>query len=304
MKISIIVPVYNNECTLNKLIERCFFSAKSCYKKVEVILVDDGSTDRSFEVLEQIAKKNKNLKIIRLTRNFGQHIAMMAGLEAAHADHYLWIDADLEEKPEYIVPLKEKLEQGYEVVVGIRKNARHSLFRRVTAKIFSYIFSRMSDFPVIDNATNMRLMTQKFKDHIIRFSEFPFIGGMTSWTGVKIGIIDCQWVSSKRTSSYSLLKLIKHGKIGLLQFSSKLLRISSVLGLIVSSMSFCYIIYLFVLFLFQGRVIPGYYSIVVLLSICFGLQSIFLGIIGEYISEIFELIKNRPKYLIDKKINF
>jgi dolichol-phosphate mannosyltransferase len=304
MKLSITIPVYNNENTLTKLVEQCFSSAKKRYKLVEIIAVDDGSTDRSFEVLQKIAKKNKNLKIIKLTRNFGQHIAMMAGLEAVNADHYLWIDADLEEKPEYIIPFKEKLEEGYEIVVGVRENARHSLYRRVTAKIFSYTFSRMCDYPIIDNATNMRLMTQKFKEHLVKFSELPFIGGMTSWTGVKIGIIRCQWVNSERKSSYSLIKLIKHGKAGLIQFSSKLLRLSSVLGVVVSSMSFCYIIYLFVLFLYQGRVVPGYYSIIVLLSICFGLQSIFLGIIGEYISEIFELLKNRPKYLIDKTINF
>lgn len=304
MKLSVIIPIFNNNSTISELVRRCYQVSFRIYSEVEIILVDDGSNDETRHNIKKIAEENEFVKAIFFTRNFGQHIAMMAGLEYASGDEFLWIDADLEEDPEYLLMLKNKLDKGYEIVAGIRQNERHSLWRRFTAKLYTYIYSLLCDYPVIDNITNMRLMTQSFRSYLMEFQEAPFIGGMTTWTGIKIGTVPFQWKKTASKSRYSLKKLISHARIGLISFSSKILRIVALFGILISSLSFFYLVFLLVNFFFYEKSLPGFLTLACFMSFSCGLNAIFLGIFGEYLVEIFELSKKRPKYLIYKKINF
>jgi glycosyltransferase involved in cell wall biosynthesis len=303
MKLSIVVPVFNNAKTIPELVKRCFKEAKKHYKKTEIIFVDDGSQDKSSEIISQLAKKNKQIKLITFTRNFGQHVAMMAGLRFSSGDEILWIDADLEEPPEYLAKMKKQIELGFEIVTGIRQNQRHNFLRRLLGKIFSFIFSRVCDYPVQDNVTNMRLMTKKCRSYFLQFNERPFIGGMTIWTGAKIGTVKFLWKNQKRKSQYSFRKLLEHGRLGLIVFSSKILKISSLFGFLASFAACFYLIFLAFIFIQKGVSVPGFFTIAGIMALFFGLQSIFLGILGEYLAEAFEHVKQRPRYLINKTIN-
>jgi len=303
LSLSIIVPVFNNEKTISELVRRAFNAAKKKYKEVEIILVDDGSKDNSIEIISTLAKKNKRIKLLSFTRNFGQHIAMMAGLQISSGDEILWLDADLEEPPEYLLQMKKKLDKGFEIVTGIRQKDRHNLMRRLLGNAYTFFFSHLCDFPIQDNVTNMRLMTKKFRSYLLKFNERPFIGGMTAWTGARIGTIDFEWQQQRRKSQYSILKLLRHARIGLIVFSSKILRISVLVGFGLSILALAYLIYLAYIYISKGVTVPGFFTISGIVTLFFGLQSIFLGIMGEYIAETFEQVKHRPKYLINKTIN-
>jgi glycosyltransferase involved in cell wall biosynthesis len=149
----------------------------------------------------------------------------------------------------------------------------------------------------------MRLMTKKFRSYLLLFNENPFIGGMTTWTGVKIGWISFKWENTQQLSGYSFKKLVNHARIGMISFSSKIIRVSSLFGFFVSIGSFIYLVYLGIRFILSDKQVPGFYTITGLLSLFFGIQSIFLGIIGEYLSETFETARKRPKYLVKQAIN-
>jgi glycosyltransferase involved in cell wall biosynthesis len=302
-KLSIISPVYRNEDSLEELVRRCFAEAEQHYAEVEYILVNDGSPDGSLAILRRLAEKDHRIKVVSLARNFGQHTAMMAGFGYCTGDHVFLIDADLEEDPTYLRLLLEEMQKGYEIVVGTRANRRHSFFRRWAAKAYTYLYRILCEDPVLDNVTNMRLMTGKYVKYLLAFTERPFVGGFTAWLGMPIGQVPVHWMDRTRKSGFTLRKLFGHARAGIIGFSSRLLRLASVFGLMVSVVAFLFLFFLLAMYLLNGRAVPGYYSITGFLALATGIQCIFLGIIGEYIGEIFERVKNRPNFLIYETIN-
>lgn len=302
-KLSIISPVYRNEDSLVELVKRCFVEAEKYYDEVEYILVNDGSPDGSLAVLRQIAQSDRRVKVVSLARNFGQHTAMMAGFGFCTGNHVFLIDADLEEDPAYLGLMLEEMSKGYEIVVGTRTNRRHSLFRRAAAKAYTYIYRLLCDDPVLDNVTNMRLMTQKYVSYLLAFTERPFVGGFTAWLGMPIGQIPVKWMDRTRKSGFTFRKLLGHARAGIIGFSSRLLRLASVFGVLVSCLAGLFLIFLLVTYLLNGSKVPGYFSIAGFLALMTGIQCIFLGVIGEYIGEIFDRVKNRPNFLIYETIN-
>lgn len=301
--LSVVSPVYRNADTVEMLARQVFEFAEPLFSSVEIIFVNDGSPDTSQEVLTSMAREDQRVKVIRLVRNFGQHVAMLAGLREAQGDYVLLIDADLEEPPAAIPALAEKVAEGFEVAVGVRPPRRSRGLRGLVSGAYIQLFNWLSDYPILENASTMRLMTRRYADYLSRFQERPFIAGMTAWIGLPIGEVPVETPADARVSGYSLRKLLRHARLGVLGFSAKPLRIASVAGVVVCVASLAYAVALVVGQLVFGGFAPGYTSVVALFTFLLGLQFIMLGVIGEYLSETYLASRRRPTHLVYDTLN-
>ena len=303
MELSIVSPVYRNEDSLVELVERVKAAVSPHVKEWEFVLVVDGSPDGSLAMLREIGMRENRVKVLSFTRNFGQHAAILAGLQCATGELIFILDADLEEEPECFGQFLTRLREGFDLVVGVRENKRRSALKEWTAQLYYWLQGKLTDFPIIPNVTNMRLMTRKFARNLLRFSERPFFGGFTVWVGGNVAKEPVAWVDRERRSGFGLRKLVSHSRLGVLAFSTRLLRLSSAVGAIISTGAFAFGVFLVISFFVGGRPLPGFTSLATLLTFVLGLQCIFMGILGEYIGEIFEAVKKRPRYLVDEAIN-
>lgn len=303
MKLSAVTPVYRNQSTLEELARRVFQAAAPLYDDVEYVFVVDGSPDGSLGVLRRMAAADPRIRVVAFTRNFGQHAAMLAGLLAADGDRIFVIDGDLEEDPATLPALHARIEEGFQVAAGVRGSGDRPLAKRLPARIYSALNAWLCDYPVIDNVTNMRLMTRRFVEHLLSFRERPFFGGITTWIGLPVGTVEVAWQDTGRRSSFTWRKLLSHARLGIVGFSTKLLRFSTVAGLCISAAAFLYGAWIAVLWLLHGQVVPGFSSLATLLAFLIGVQCIFIGILGEYVAEIFETVKSRPRFLVAETIN-
>ena len=302
--LTIISPVYKNEGTLIELIDRVFQVAEKLYTSYEYLFVVDGSPDDSFNILLRAAEKDSKIKVINLSRNFGQHTAIMAGIDNAKGDHIFIIDADLEELPECLIDFKKEIDKNHEIVVGIRKDYSRSFFKTVTARAYTFLYNMLSDYKIIGNTTNMRLLTKTYASHLRQFKEYPFIGGFCSWIGIPISLIEIEMGESDNNSAYTLSKLLSHARTGIIGFSNRLIRLSLIFGLIVSLSAFGFGVYRIIYRLLNPGMVAGYTTVIVALVFLLGIILVILGIMGEYIIDINNQTKGRPRYFVDKKINF
>lgn len=302
-RLSVVTPVYNNRKTLETLSAQIFAEARKHFRETEYIFVNDASPDDSQLVLRKLASADPRIKVIQFARNFGQHVAQMAGLGHVTGDYVLFIDADLEEPPSALSRFVEKMREGHEIVIGKRSGRRPSWFKTLTARLYSIVFNALSSHKIIDNTTSMRLMTRKYAGFLTQFHERPFIGGMTSWIGIPPALVELDFVEQDRTSSYTLAKMLSHARVGLLGFSVRPLRVALMAGGCVCGATLLFALKNLLRYLILRDVTPGYTSIT-LLFFLIGVQFIFIGIMGEYVGEIFLQTKGRPPYLVYEKLNF
>ncbi len=303
MVLSVIIPVYKNESTLNELVDSLLLYSNNLYEDIECIFVIDGSPDNSRDLLWQIANDDSRIKVISFVRNFGQHNAVIAGLEHCNGDHILIVDADLEEPIDKLKAFKNKLDSGYEIVVGKRFNPRKNRFKYYSAILYTYLYNLLSEYKIIGDTTNMRLMTKRYASYILSFSEKPFLAGFCSWIGLPIGLIDVPWIDHNRHSSYTLKKMMILGRAGLIGFSGKIMRLSLFLGILISFLCFMFSTYIVLRYFIYNDLLSGYPSIMVAITFLIGVLFILIGVLGEYVHEIFNLTKKRPNYLIFEKKN-
>lgn len=307
-KISVVVPMYLEEAV-----------AKICYNRLvqvlnelkkyeyEIIFVNDGSTDNTLNILEEIAKVDKNIKVISFSRNFGHQNAVTAGLKYVSGDLAIIIDADLQDPPEIIPKMVELWEQGKEVVYGKRKRREgESVFKLVTAKMFYKTLNKLSDVEIPKDTGDFRLIDKKVVDVINSMPEHnKFLRGLFSWVGFKQ--IPYEYERKKRVAGrtkYPLKKMMKLALDGIIGFSSKPLKIVGGLGIASIVLSFIILIYSILSFIFKwNNLTPGWTSIMVTITLFSGVQLLSLWVISEYISRIYDEEKNRPSYIINKKIN-
>lgn len=301
--LTVISPVYRNESTLPELARQVFAAAEPLFARVEYVFVNDGSPDGSREVLRVLCGSDRRVRAINFARNFGQHTAIMAGLRAAGGDYVFVIDADLEESPgDLPVFCQEMRRGGHEIVVGRRTNRRLSPLRSVTSRLYTHIFNAVSDIRIIDNVTSMRLMTRRYVDFLTRFDERPFLGGIMSWIGVPFGSVQVT-MQERAGSSYGFRRLLNHARAGIIGFSTRPLRLAAYFGLLLCGGSLMYAAWVLLNYV-RGDVQPGFTTLVLLFTFLMGTQFIFIGLIGEYIGEIFLQTKHRPPYLIYDRFGF
>lgn len=302
-RLTVVTPVYRNEATLEELARQMFAVGISLFASVEYIFVNDGSPDASRQVLKRLSEADPRVKVINLARNFGQHVALMAGMKAATGDYVLLIDGDLEESPADLPAFTAKMAEGFEIVVGLRMNRRRTPVRALLSRVYSIIFNALSDNKIIDNASDMRLMTARYVEYLTSFAERPFLAGITAWIGLPVGLVPVRF-QERRGSGYSFRRLLGHAREGLIGFSNKPIRVATALGLLLCALSVGYGAWILALRLLYGGIAAGFTTIVVLVGFLMGAQFVFIGLLGEYIGEIFVGIKNRPSHLVYDRFGF
>ena len=297
-KLSLIIPCYNEEEVIELSINTMIESLKDIKETYELIFVDDGSKDRTLEILKNLALNNKNIKVISLSRNFGQQPAIRAGLENATGDYIGFIDADLQDPPHLIPKMIEKIEEGYDVVYGQReKRLGESKFKLFTASAYYKLFNWLSDVPQPQNVSDFRVITRQVADVILSMKEQnQTFRALIAFAGFKqTGILFERPERAAGETKYTLKKMFKLAEDGIIGFSTKPLR----LPLAFAFLSAAFLILNLLLNLF-GVYISTMFMLNLYMCLLFGT----LGIFGIYLTKIYENSKNRPIYIIREKINF
>jgi dolichol-phosphate mannosyltransferase len=303
-EISVVVPVFNEEETIGLLIERLVTVLNGITKRYEVVFVNDGSSDRTYELLIERAAANSNLRIVDLSRNFGHQTAVAAGLTFASGDAVMVMDGDLQDPPELIPSFVQKWREGYQVVYAVRTERKENVFKRGAYKMFYRMLHRLADIEIPLDSGDFGLMDRRVVDAINAMPERNrFVRGLRSWVGFRqVGLPYSRDARYAGDSKYSLSKLMKLAFDGLLSFSTAPLKIATGIGFIVSFFSFIGILFYLYLFFTTPRV-PGFTTLIIILLFIGGVQLITVGILGEYVGRIYEESKHRPMFVVRETIN-
>ncbi len=307
IELSLIVPCYNEEDNLHYLFERLHSVLTPLNLTYEIICVNDGSKDRTLKYLIDYHHQNSSIKVINLSRNFGKEAAITAGLDYAKGAAVIPIDADLQDPPELIGELMAKWREGYDVVYGVRRS-RHgeSWLKKFTANNFYRVIGKISSVPIPPDTGDYRLLDRQVVEALKKMPERNrFMKGLFSWVGFKQTSIYFDRHSRKEgKTSFNYWKLWNFALDGITSFSSIPLKIWSYFGLIISGISFVYGIFLILRTIILGIDVPGYASTIVVILFLGGIQLITLGVMGEYITRIYEEVKGRPIYLVKESYGF
>lgn len=304
-KVSVIVPVYNEEGCLVDLSDR-IVKVLLQYSDYEVLFIDDGSQDATLSILKKLHSENNKINFLSFSRNFGHQNALRAGTQFAVGDCVVSLDGDLQHPPELIPDLIEKWKEGYDIVYTIRKEVQKVPFlKRMTGRAFYRIMNTVSDINFENGEADFRLLDKTAASELNKLHENAiFFRGMIKWLGFsQIGIHytpeDRKWGKTK----YSKKKMFALAISGITSFSIKPLRISTIIGVSIAFLSLLYGIYALYVKFFTHNSIEGWTSVFFMVSFIGGIQLIILGIIGEYIGNIFLESKKRPHFIIKERSN-
>jgi undecaprenyl-phosphate 4-deoxy-4-formamido-L-arabinose transferase len=302
--ISVLIPVLNEEESLQELHQRLYETLEGIKRTYEIIYINDGSTDGTQMILEDIHNRYKNVKVIEFNRNYGQHMALFAGFQSSKGDIVITIDADLQNPPEEIPKLVQKAEEGYEVVGTYRKNRRDSLFRRIPSFIVNKITSRIVGVKLKDYGCMLRAYRRNIIDYINMCTETSsFIPALANIFAKKIIEIEVAHEERKRgTSKYSLFKLFRLNFDLMTSFSLLPIQFFSMLGVVIALLGLLFAIFLFVRRLIVGPEVEGTFTLFAILFFFIGIQIFAIGIIGEYIGRIYQEVRRRPRFIIKKEL--
>tara|TARA_R110000782_G_scaffold243386_4_gene329966 strand:+ start:18293 stop:19294 length:1002 start_codon:yes stop_codon:yes gene_type:complete len=303
--VSVVAPCFNEEGNLEALERRVMAACnESVGDDFEIILVDDGSRDRTWEMICERAATNPHIRGISLSRNFGHQIALSAGLDASAGDWIFVIDADLQDPPELLGEMLTVAREGADVVYGKRRRRPgDSLPRRVSAAAFYRCLNWLSDVEIPTDAGDFRLMSRRVLDALKSMPEqHRYIRGMVSWVG--FNQVPFLYDRDERTAGvtgYGLRRLIRFAIDAIVGFSDQPLRIASHLGLLITGLGTAGIVLLIYLWVFVEIEAPGWMSLMATLLFLGGLNLLFMGLIGEYVGRIFLQVKDRPLYVVAQR---
>ena len=299
-RFSVVVPVHDEEESIRELHARLAPVLDGLDGGWELILVDDGSRDGSFEAMLELHRADPRVKIVRLSRNFGHQAAITAGIDLAAGEAVVVMDGDLQHPPELIPELAERWRQGFDVVYGVMtERARESRFKRWTASVFYRLLGRLADIEA-PPAGDFRLIDRSAVDAFTSLRERNrYVRGMFSWIGFRqTGVPYAAHERFAGETKYTLPRMLRLATHGILSFSNVPLRLVLALGFLVSGLAIAEAIYALIGKLGGFYVVPGWASIVFAVSLLGGIQLIVLGVIGEYIGLIYDEVKRRPLYLV------
>ena len=312
--ISVIIPSYNEEENIKELYERIIKVLDEInINDYEIIFIENGSSDKSLDILKNINSLNNKVKIVSFSRNFGYQNAILAGLEYCKKDHACILDGDLQDPPEIIKDLVLKADDGFDVVYGVRKKREATFFKKIGYKLFYFVYQKLSEISVPKEVGEFCLLNRKVINHLIKLREKNlFIRGLRSWVGFnQTGIEYNRMERNKGNAKFSLYASFVLGLDGIISFTLIPLRIALLLGLILFIISILYILFVFVtklLVIFGYKiplwlVMPKGLTIMNLIMVTFlSLIILILGIIGEYIGKIYTEVKDRPRYIVKEFI--
>lgn len=304
---SVVIPVYNEEEVIKETYLRLKKVMDGINEPYELVFVNDGSRDKSVEIISEIGLDDKNVRLISFSRNFGHQAAVTAGLDYALGQSIVIIDADLQDPPEVIPQMLEKWREGYDVVYGKRvKRHGETAFKKVTAYVYYRLLSLLTDGNIPTDTGDFRLIDRKVCEAIKSLKEKNrFLRGMVSWVSFKQTAVE--YVRDERfagTTKYPLKKMLKFATDGIISFTYKPLKLATYLGFTLSLFGFLYLIYVLYVRLFTENSVSGWASSTAINLIFNGITLLILGIIGEYIGRIYEEVKGRPLYIVAQKVNY
>ncbi|MFT5042137.1 MAG: glycosyltransferase involved in cell wall biosynthesis [Hyphomicrobiaceae bacterium] len=298
--ISVVVPIYNEEETLDRLLERLVPALDGIGEPWEALFVNDGSVDASEKMLRAFHEKDPRLKVLNFSRNFGHQVAVTCGLDYAIGDAVIVMDGDLQDPPEILAGMVARWREGYEVVYAIRQQRKENIFLRAGYRSFYWLLNRVSYLDIPLDSGDFSLMDRRVVDVLGQMPERNrFVRGLRTWTGFRqIGYEYAREARYAGYSKYGLSKLLRLAFDGLISYSYVPLRLVSNVGLLVSMTALGYMAYLVFMRVLGNQTIEGWVSTVVIMLFLGGIQLLSLGVIGEYVGRIFEEVKLRPRYIV------
>jgi glycosyltransferase involved in cell wall biosynthesis len=304
---SLVIPAHNEEGVIEELVARVTGIMDALDGDAEAILVDDGSLDRTYELMLDAASADPRFRLIKLSRNFGHQIALTAGVDLASGDAVIVMDADLQDPPEVILDLAARWRDGYDIVYAVREAREgETRFKRATATAFYRALNRISEVEVPVDVGDFRLVDRRALDVFSTMRESNrFVRGMFSWIGLsQTGVPYRRHERFAGETKYPLRKMLRFAATGVTSFSAAPLRAALNLGFFVSIVSFLIGMWSLIVKVAGFFNVPGWTSIVVVVSFIGGIQLIVLGVIGEYIGDIHTEVKRRPLYVVAELENF
>ena len=304
--LSIVVPLYNEEDNVAPLMERIVAIAERLPERpsYEIVLVNDGSKDRTLERIRHEIATRPNVVLVNLSRNFGHQVAASAGIDIATGDAVVLMDGDLQDPPELIVQFMERWREGYDVVYAVRRTRKgESAFKLFTARLFYRTIKRLTKVSIPVDTGDFRLMSRRVVDALKRSPErHRFLRGLVSWVGYnQIGVEYDRDERRSGTTKYPLPKMVRFAIDGITSFSDVPLRFASYIGFVASALAFVYALLVIIFKLFHANApyyTKGWASLIVAIIFFGGVQLISLGILGEYLGRIYDEVKGRPLYFI------
>jgi polyisoprenyl-phosphate glycosyltransferase len=303
--LSIVAPCYNEEAVLGEFHRRVAAVADSMGVSYELVLVDDGSRDRTWEVMRELSTRDPHLVCVRLSRNHGHQLALTAGLSVCRGRRVLILDADLQDPPELLPQMMAQMDQGAEVVYGQRRHrAGESAAKIATASLFYRLINRLTDVKIPNDTGDFRLISRRVLDLFLAMPERQrFIRGMISWLGFRqVPVLYDRDARYAGETKYPLRKMVRLAVDAVTSFSTRPLVLASVLGILFSTVAFGMLVYALVAWAFFDTV-AGWTSQMVVVTLLGGIQLLVLGIQGEYIGRLYEQAKGRPLFLIDEVVS-
>ena len=304
---SLVIPIFNESETLAALHQRLAPVIDALDGTCEVILVDDGSTDGSFELMQHIHGLDSRFRVLRLSRNFGHQVALTAGLDHARGRAVIIMDGDLQDPPEVIQALIDKWHEGFQIVYAVRdERDGESRMKLATAKWFYRIIGRLSEVPMPLDAGDFRLVDRAAVDAVQSMPEHHrYLRGMFAWVGYdQAGVHYSRDARHAGETKYPLRKMVSFAVDGIVSFSTVPLRLTLTLGFVVSVISVLAGFTAIICKIANVAVTPGWVSIVVVMAFLGGIQLTVLGVMGEYIARIHDEVKRRPQYLLRDQLGF
>ncbi len=302
--ISIVSPVYRAEKILPILVSEINLVMERIGEDYEIILVDDRSPDNSWEVMKVLSSQNSKIKSIRMSRNFGQHSAIFAGLTKTKGDWVVVMDCDMQDQPKEIAKLYKKALEGYDIVLGQRENRKDKFLKKLSSKLFYKVFNYLSGGQFNNEIGNFGIYKKKVIDSILNINDYiKFFPLFINWVGFKSTSIPIEHSSREEgKSSYSISRLLKLAFNVIISFSDKPLRLFINFGLGISILSFILGIYYLYLAVTHRITQPGFSSLILSIWFLSGIIISCIGIVGVYLGKTFDQTKNRPTFIIDEEL--
>ena len=307
-KISIVTPVYNEESNIENFLNRLVSILKKIDTDYEIVFVLDPSTDDTEKTLLKFIKNDRRIKLIKLSRRFGQPAATMAGIQNISGDRCVIIDCDLQDPPELIYEMNLKMNEGFDAVLARRKSRKgETLFKKIVTKIGYHVIEKITDIKIPKNTGDFRMVSKRIIENLKQFKEpNAFLRGLVAYVGFKQTFIDYDREErfdgkSKYNKYFGSIKIAFNGIFG---FSSRPLFLMSIIGFAFALLSFLLGGYYIFAKIIDPSITPGLSSTILFITFFSGLNLIGLGLIGEYVGRIYDEVKNRPNYIVDKKYNF
>lgn len=301
MLLSVVVPCHNEEKVLPRLVDQVVAAVAGLGIDLEIVLVDDGSRDRTAEVLRELNAGDPRVRYVSLSRNFGKESAMLAGLAYARGDAVVIMDADLQHPPRLLVDMLDLHRQGYDQVVARRTREGDAVGRTLLARLYYRLVNRMVEVRIEDGVGDFRLLSRRAVDALLQLGEYNrFSKGLFAWIGFSTATIDYRNESryGGDASRWTPRRLLNYGIDGVMSFNNAPLRLAIYVGLGVTALAFGYVAFLVVAAVVEGITVPGYVTLVAAVIGLGGLQLLFLGVIGEYVGRIYYETKHRPHFLV------